>query len=154
MRLDPDLSQIQFRFDPHYDPLALDFKNQQLCSYCPVFRKTPVKVDLLLSVGMPSELINEVCPGATAMVTEYSWLLGFSTFYPGGEVADWGLKNQPDLFAEKTESRTMTFGGFPTTENSDFKLKPCTGQPQTGADGQMTCTAGSGGTSTSREGKH
>jgi len=33
---DPQLSQVQFKFNPNYQPQALTINEQQLCSFCPV----------------------------------------------------------------------------------------------------------------------
>lgn len=59
---DTSNSRIKFQFDPHYDPAATDFKDQQLCSFCPVYRKKPVAVDLYLFPGIPGETVEEDCP--------------------------------------------------------------------------------------------
>ena len=50
---DPKLSQVQYKFNPHYDPQAVTANGQQLCSFCPVYRTEPVKVELWMDPGKP-----------------------------------------------------------------------------------------------------
>lgn len=127
---DPQVSRIKFKFIPQYVPEALTYKGQQLCSVCPVYRKTPIQVDLVMNPGAPSEQLEQDCPGLDPnMLQFFAWLTGWSAFHAPdtgyGVISDWSLVNQPDLFAQKPFSQSMTVGGLTFSENSDFKLKPC-----------------------------
>jgi hypothetical protein len=146
---DTSNSRIKFQFDPHYDPAALDFKSQQLCSYCPVYRKKPVAVDLYLFPGIPGEIVEEDCPDLTNTLPEFFWLTAWSLFHftqvDPNHIADWDLQNTPQLLAQKSESNQgQDATNFTLTEQADFKLKPCTGPAVTDGNGEQTCTGGDG----------
>ena len=145
-------SRIQFQFDPHYDPAAKDLKDQQLCSFCPVYRKKPVKVELYLDPGLPNEVMEQTCPDTGTTITPQTlWLAGWSAFHYADPMLpdlfqNWDLPNTPDLLAHKAvPNHTTDQSGFLLTEQTDLKLKPCTGPTMTDANGQQTCTGGSGG---------
>lgn len=144
---DTSNSRIKFQFDPHYDPAATDFKDQQLCSFCPVYRKKPVAVDLYLFPGIPGETVEEDCPDGNQTLPEFFWLAAWSLFHftevDPNHIADWDLQNTPQLLAQKSESNQgQDATNFTLTEQADFKLKPCTGPAVTDANGEQTCTSG------------
>ena len=144
---DTSNSRIKFQFDPHYDPAATDLKDQQLCSFCPVYRKKPVAVDLYLFPGIPGETVEEDCPDQSQTLPEFFWLNAWSLFHytqdDPNHIADWDLQNTPDLLAQKSESNTgQDATNFTLTEQTDFKLKPCTGLAVTDGNGEQTCTSG------------
>ena len=140
---DPQLSQVQYKFDSHYDPQALTANGQQLCSFCPVYRKTPVKVGIWMDPGKPSETVLSTCPGGAMTLTMYNWWTAWVTNHAtsgdNGYIEKWDLVDTPSLFAQKTISQSVTGpGGIVLTEKTDLKLKPlsstaCPSEP--GLDG-------------------
>ncbi len=126
---DPQLSQVQFKFDPHYDPQAVTANGQQLCSFCAVYQKVPVKVGIWMDPGKPSETLLSTCDGVSYPVTLYSWWTGWVVNHASsgdnGYIESWDLVNTPAVFAQKTINRTVVGdGGITITEITDLKLKP------------------------------
>ena len=149
---DTSNSRIKFQFTPHYDPAATDLKDEQLCSFCPVYTKTPVAVDLYLFPGIPGETIQEVCPDETVTLPEFFWLAAWSLFHytenDPNHIADWDIENTPTLLADKSEANSgQDATNFTLTEQTDFKLKPCSGPAVTDDSGEQTCTGGGSGQS-------
>ena len=135
---DPMTSEVKYQFEPHYDPLALDEKGQQLCTFCPVYRKAPVQVQLVLNPGLPSEQVKEVCPDGTTTITENFWLNGWIAFHNlESFITSWDLVGSPDLLADKSFSATTTANGITFTEKTDLQLLPCSETPNAAAG---TCT--------------
>src|SRR5215211_1103850 len=94
-------------FDPHYDPAALTERGQQLCSWCPVYRRKPVKIELFLWPGFPKEIWEQVaegqCGGATDKDEGVYWIGGWSASHlPLSAIDSSDLIGRPDLLAEKT----------------------------------------------------
>lgn len=125
---DPQLSRAQFRFDPHYDPQALTQNGQQLCSFCPVYRKTPVQVSLWLDPGKPGEVVTVTCNGVPLDTPMNSWWTAWVTNHAAtdlGYVVNWNLVNTASLLAQKTIIESITgLGGIKFTEKTDLQLKP------------------------------
>lgn len=125
---DPKLSQVQFKFNPHYDPQAVTANGQQLCSFCPVYRKIPVKVELWVDPGKPAESIVMTCSGVSQTIPANFWWTGWSLNHAAagdnGFIQGWDLVNTPDLLAQKNISQTVTNDGITLTEKTDLKLKP------------------------------
>jgi len=142
-------SRIKFQFAPHYDPAAVDLKSQQLCSFCPVYRKIPVAVDLYMIPGIPGETVVEACPDGTQNLPEFFWLTAWSLFHftdvDPNHIGDWDMQNTPDLLADKSEANSgQDATNFTLTEQTDFRLKPCSGPVVSDANGEQTCTGGGG----------
>ena len=138
---DPKISQVQYMFDAHYDPAALRLNGQPLCSFCPVYRKTPVKVELYLNPGAPYDMTTATCPnGGVSMFVEPIWGNGWKAMFPDniGFVNNWDVVNTPDMLAQKNVPKTTnSFIGVQYTDQGTFKLKPCTGPANASAG---TCT--------------
>ena len=124
---DPKLSQVKFKFNPHYDPQAVTLNGQQLCSFCPVYRKTPVEVDLMIDPGKPSETLLATCKGVATPIPGTFWFAGWATNHAAagdnGYIQNWDLQNTPDLFAQKSISESNTGPSATLTEKTDLKLK-------------------------------
>lgn len=125
---DPQLSQVQYKFNPHYDPQAVTANGQQLCSFCPVYRTTPVKVELWMDPGKPAEGVVSTCKGgAMTIATNFwwtGWIVNHATAGDNGFITGWDLVNQSNLMAQKTISTTVSQSGITLTEKTDLKLKP------------------------------
>ncbi len=135
-------SEVKFTFEPHYDPAALTQGGQQLCSFCPVFRKTPASVQLMLDPGRPTEKYETACGSAATPSTNAFWQTAWQGYYKAGVdyLSNWNIASTPDLTARKTISRSRQVGPtISTTEEAVFELKACTGLIEASPLGQK-CT--------------
>lgn len=126
---DPQLSQVQFKFNPAYTPQALTQNGQQLCSFCPVYQKKPLKVAIWMDPGKPSETLLSSCSGFSQTLTMYSWWTAWVTNHAAagdnGYIESWTLDDTPSLFADKKITKTVIgSGGITLTENTTLMLKP------------------------------
>jgi hypothetical protein len=124
---DPQLSQVQYKFNPHYDPQAVTLNGVQLCSFCPVYRKTPVKVELWVNPGKPTETLLATCRGVSQSIPGVFWWSGWAENHASdptpGFIMGWDLQADPFL-ASKTIMRTYSDVTGSYTENTQLKLKP------------------------------
>ncbi|HEY3739604.1 MAG TPA: hypothetical protein VGL53_07160 [Bryobacteraceae bacterium] len=126
---DPQLSQVQFKFNPAYTPQALTQNGQQLCSFCPVYQKKPLRVAIWMDPGKPSETLLSSCSGFSQTLTMYSWWTAWVTNHAAagdnGYIESWTLDDTPSLFADKKITTTVIgSGGITLTENTTLMLKP------------------------------
>jgi hypothetical protein len=123
---DPQLSQVKFKFNPQYDPQALTLNGRQLCSFCPVYKKTPVEVDLWIDPGKPTETLLATCPGGSQSIPGLFWFGGWAVNHltqTSTYIQNWNLTNTPDQFATKTINATNSSGGVALTEKTEMTLK-------------------------------
>ena len=102
---------------------------QQLCSFCPVYQKTPVKIGIWIDPGKPSETLLSTCQGVSESLVIYSWWSAWVTNHAqatdNGYIENWTLDNTPSLFADKTINQSITGpGGITFTEKTTLQLKP------------------------------
>lgn len=138
---DPQHSQVKFTFEPHYDPAARTLGGEQLCSFCPVFRKVPVSVQLMLDPGKPVERFEQVCGSVVTKADSAWWHVAFEQLYSVGidYLRDWTMANVPELLARKTVARSRQLATITMAEEAAFELKPCTGLTEPSSLGQK-CT--------------
>jgi len=130
---DPQLSRVQFKFDSHYDPQALTANGQQLCSFCPVYQKAPVKASIWMDPGKPSEAVTVTCNGVPQSIPMNSWWTAWATNHAqagdNGYIENWDLVNTPSVFAQKTIDTSITGpGGIKLSEKTSLMLKPISNQ--------------------------
>jgi hypothetical protein len=127
---DPKLSQVQFKFNPNYQPQALTAKGQQLCSFCPVYRKTPVKVELWVDPGKPAETIVATCPGVSQSIPAIFWWSGWSQNHASagdnGFIQGWDMQADPTFSAQKDINQHYVNAAGDFKEKTTLKLKPYT----------------------------
>ncbi len=125
---DPQLSQVQFKFNPNYQPQALTINQQQLCSFCPVYRKTPIKTELWIDPGKPSETFISTCKGGSATVPGNFWYAGWSvnhaTAGDNGFITGWDLQSDPTFQAQKNINKSVTGPSATLSEKTTLMLKP------------------------------
>jgi hypothetical protein len=129
---DPQLSQAQYKFNPQYNPQAVTANGQQLCSFCPVYKTTPVKVELWMDPGKPSESVLSKCSAGSMTISTNFWWAGWVLNHQtdNGFITGWDLVNTPSIFAQKNISQTVSNSGTTLSEHTDLKLKPLGGAGQ------------------------
>ncbi len=124
----PQLSQIQYKFNSDYQPEAVTAKGQQLCSFCPVFKKTPVKVELWVDPGKPAESLLASCPGGAMSIPGLFWFAGWAQNHAAagdnGFIQGWNMMGDPTFSADKDISQTYVSPAGNFKEKTTLKLTP------------------------------
>ncbi len=120
-------SQIEFQVTSKYDPRLVALGGTALCSFCPIYEKTPFRVELLVDPGSPSESYTACgVPGSTTQWLAFWQAEHFSASGDQEYFTDWLLPGPNGEFAEKDLAVPVPIPPSPVsiqgTENTTLKL--------------------------------
>ncbi len=95
-----------------------------------MYRKTPVKAEMWLDPGKPTETVLATCPSASTTIPGIWWYAGWSTNHAtagdNGFIKDWDMMADPSFSAQKTINEHVTGPSATLTEKTTLMLKPKT----------------------------